>query len=175
MWQWIHSVSDTRRGRRAAVRAILPLVDRSRARLSGISDRVWLDPYIVGFLVMLITLSARREVVDLEGQPLCVVQSRAWGEITGLNSDLIGEEVLLLSSSQDGDFEEGCRNAIKFDDSFLVGAETHLNRALPPTLQTYNVPLANDQVAWEEMRSSAWESYFDAHVSVLVAEIVRRR
>jgi hypothetical protein len=103
-----------RRSRRAAVAAIAPFVRESR-RQANIPDGFWLDPYVVGFMVMLITLVARREERTLDTHVLGLIQSEAWSEITGLEVDLIGEEVLHLSSAGDRMFELGCRNALVFE------------------------------------------------------------
>ena len=102
-------------GARAAVATIAPLVERSRNRLNGIPERIWLDPYMVGFLVMLITLLAKREVDALDSHSLGLVQSEAWTEITGMRSDLIGAEVIHLSAAGHKTFELGCGDAVAFD------------------------------------------------------------
>jgi hypothetical protein len=69
----------------------------------------------VGFLVMLITLLAKREVDALDSQALGLVQSEAWTEITEMRSDLIGAEVIHLSVAGHKVFELGCRDAVAFD------------------------------------------------------------
>jgi hypothetical protein len=100
-----------RRARKAAVAAIAPHVERSRWRMDGIPETAWNDPYVIGFLAMLITLVAQKEVRWLDGQALGLVQLDAWGAITQSASDTIGEEICLLSANGDGAFELGCSNA----------------------------------------------------------------
>jgi hypothetical protein len=100
-----------RRARKAAVAAIAPHVERSRWRLHGIPEGTWCDPYMVGFLAMLITLFAQKEVRSLDGQSLGLVQLDAWGQITRTDAGSIGEEITLLSANGDAAFELGCNNA----------------------------------------------------------------
>jgi hypothetical protein len=115
MWPLMSGLWKTRRARRAAVATIAPLVERSRNHRDGIPERIWLDPYMVGFLVMLITLLARREVDTLDSQALGLVQCEAWTEVTGMKSDLIGAEVIHLSAARHKTFELGCADAVAFD------------------------------------------------------------
>lgn len=61
MLRWAVAMAEIRRGRRAAVTTIGPLVERSRAALNGIPDIAWRDPYLVGFMLTLITIVARVE------------------------------------------------------------------------------------------------------------------
>lgn len=103
-----------RRGRKAAVRTLAPFVERSRQRLTGIPDDIWMDPYIIGFICTVITVEAKREVTSLGTQSLGYVQSRAWADITGLSADVIGEEISLLSMSRNGEFINGCRRGMSF-------------------------------------------------------------
>jgi len=110
--RWIVDVSRVRRARKAACAAISPLIARSRLRLGVIPDATWSNPYVVGFMVMLITIAAKTEIGKIEGQPLCLVQAGAWQDITGRRSGLIGEEVLLLNAARNRDFEIGCQNAM---------------------------------------------------------------
>ena len=49
------SLWRARRGRRAATTAISPLMNKTRQRFDGLPDSVWREPYIVGFLGMLIS------------------------------------------------------------------------------------------------------------------------
>lgn len=115
MWPVMLGLWKARRGRKAAVAMIAPLVARSRDRLRGFPEYIWIDPYMTGFMIMLITLAARRAVSDLDSQALGLVQCEAWAEITGIRSASIGEETLHLSASGHKRFELGCRNAIAFD------------------------------------------------------------
>lgn len=103
------------RGRRAAVATILPLVQESRTRCQGIADPTWLDPYMIGFMTMLITLSARHRVRGIDSLALGLVQQDAWSDITGLQPELLGERALNLSVSDNRTFALGCQNAIAFD------------------------------------------------------------
>lgn len=112
-----------RRARKAAVATILPLIERSRFRGNQFSDSHWLDAYMVGFLVMLITLVAQRRVHSLASDALGNVQADAWQEITGLPGNLVGEETCLLSAAGHRDFERGCENATRLMDALISGAE----------------------------------------------------
>jgi len=118
MWRWAANLSKARRARMAAVGTILPLVERSQRRLGSIPDAGWSDPYIVGFMMMLITIIARMEVGRIDSETICHVQTKAWEGITG-QTNVIGEEVLLLSAANNRNFQIGCRNAVDFS-SFLV-------------------------------------------------------
>ncbi|MCW5567025.1 MAG: hypothetical protein KIS84_02215 [Dokdonella sp.] len=116
MLQWLR----VRRARKAAVAAINPHVERSRSRLHGISDAAWRDPYVVGFLAMLITLVAQKEESRLGDQALGLVQLDAWEEITRVKTSNIGEEICLLSANGDTAFLSGCRNAQRMFDAFAA-------------------------------------------------------
>lgn len=100
-----------RRARKAAVALINPLVERSRWRFHGIPELVWLDPYLIGFLGMLITLIAQKEVRSIGGQALGLVQLDAWEQITGTEIVNVGEEICLLSANGDATFQSGCIDA----------------------------------------------------------------
>jgi hypothetical protein len=157
-----------RRGRRAAVDAIAPLIERSRLRLNGIPEPAWLDPYMVGFLVMLITLVARHEVDGLDSQGLALVQSETWAEVTGLKADLIGEEVLHLSASGHKTFEFGCANAAAFARVLFECATD--GRDLDPWGGGMEEPVrrsigvhAADAVVDADI-VDLWTDYFEGHV-----------
>jgi hypothetical protein len=109
-------------GRKAAVAAIGPLVERSRSRLGGIPEGVWLDPYMIGFLVTLITLIAKREAQIYTDSGLAHVQSSAWAAITGMREDFFGEQVVALSASSKGGFSNGVHNALIFAQALYGGA-----------------------------------------------------
>lgn len=79
MWRW---AVDLARVRRAAGVVISPMVEKSRRRLGEIPAIVWSDPYIVGFTFLLITIVARIEIGKIEERALCVVQAKAWEDIT---------------------------------------------------------------------------------------------
>src|SRR3569833_877670 len=93
MWQWTANLSRSRRARLAAEGTILPLVEKSRLRLGGIPDAAWSDPYIVGFMMMLITIIARIKNNKNKNKTKSHVQAMAWQNITRQESS-IGEEVL---------------------------------------------------------------------------------
>jgi hypothetical protein len=172
MWHSIFRLWRARRGRRAAVAAVAPLVERSRYRLHEIPDFVWCDPYMVGFIVTLITFVAKREVRRLDSQGLGLVQLEAWAAITGVESDLIGEEILQLSITEHQHFNEGCRNAITFGralyDASGGDAIDQLHRwgagtedMLSGIGDDATPPEAHDG----ESVVALWADYFDAHVA----------
>ncbi len=103
-----------RRARKAAIAILAPHVAGSRRRLGEIPDGLWLDPYVVGFVGMLITLIARRASGPLDANAMAMVQTEAWADITGIRAELIGEEIVYLSSIQDRSFAGGCGNARAF-------------------------------------------------------------
>ena len=70
---------------------------------------------MVGFMIMLITLSARRAINISDSQTLGAIQMEAWSDITDQRMNLIGEETLHLSASEHKAFEQGCQNAVAFD------------------------------------------------------------
>ncbi|MDT3686048.1 MAG: hypothetical protein RO009_13520 [Pseudorhodoplanes sp.] len=163
MWPLLLGLWKARCGRKAAVAAIAPLVARSRQRLSDIPDTAWLDPYLVGFMMMFITLVARREVNALDTQALGLVQCSAWGEITGMKPDLIGEETLHLCTTGDRDFERGCRDAIAID------LELYRNVAELNADLGFGSPYDGFGFDMSERRESdgvmpLWEHYFDERV-----------
>jgi hypothetical protein len=145
----------TYRGRRAAAYQIIPLIDGTRLRLGNIPDTAWHDPYVIGFLGMLITFIATRSTGPLDTDDLAAVQVGAWTDITGMPGDLVGEDICFLSASNDNRFIFGCRNAEAFvraldaagwqDDRLDQGA-------------TICLP------ADREVRSALWSRYFDAQL-----------
>ncbi len=166
MWRWASDLPRTRRARRAACALVVPLVERSRRRLGVIADATWSDPYIVGFMVMLITIIARMEAGKIGDRALCLVQAKAWDEITARPSN-IGEDVLLFSTARNRDFESGCRNAGAFA-SLLLGGSL-LSGHLPTGPQDHSpdlrdaaepaAPVERDDI------TAAWEQFFEAHVT----------
>jgi hypothetical protein len=138
-------------------------------RLNGIAETAWLDPYLIGFIVMLITLVAKRKVSVLDSHSLGIVQREAWAEITGLKAELIGEEVLHLSAIGHRDFEAGCRNAIAFHEvlSQTSGDEDLLDFPVAIAKATSPFrPQGKEQTSVTENMSIAalWHQYFDEHV-----------
>lgn len=103
-----------RRARKAALRVLAPLVAGTRFRLGVIPDRTWSDPYIVGFLAMLITRVAQQRVGVLGPETLGLVQSEAFAALSGVSTDAIGQRILALSSGEDRIFEHGCNNGFMF-------------------------------------------------------------
>lgn len=167
MWPLIRGLWNARRGRKAAVAAIAPLVAKSHHRLNGIPERAWLDPYMVGFMMMLITLTARRAVNIPDSQTLGLVQSEAWAEITETALSPIGEETLHLSAVGHKTFELGCRNAIAFD---LALHGTSVAGVADATVERTGVaPDMDDpqeQMYESEDVLALWRHYFDSHVAV---------
>lgn len=160
MLRWVLELSKVRKARKAACAAISPLVERSRARLGAIPDTIWTNPYLVGFMVMLITIIAKMEIGKIEGQALCLVQIKSWEDITGVKSGFIGEDVLLLNAERDHDFECGCHNAVKLA-SFLIE-----NSILGWQHRQFDFSIGA-AVPWTERDdlSSLWEQVFDAHIN----------
>jgi hypothetical protein len=147
------------RGRRAAAAAIIPFVDGTRHRLGGIPDTAWHDPYVIGFLAMLITVIATRLTGSLRTDTLAAVQAGAWTDITGMPGDVIGEEICFLGASHDNRFIFGCSNAESFFEALDAASrqgEQNLGAGLgaPPALES----------AEDEVGSALWSRYFDAHL-----------
>jgi hypothetical protein len=181
MWPSMLGLWKARRGRRAAVAAITPFVQGSRSRLNGMVDLAWLDAYMVGFMVMLITFVVRREVGILETQALGLVQCEAWGEITGMNPDLIGEEVLLLSAARHKNFEQGCRNAIAFGEA-LYGNTTAMpadqsavqDMVFNGTLQINDHAVSDDVLETSAIVATLWGHCFDTQVTGAPLAVARQ-
>lgn len=112
----------TAKARRAARNMISPWVDYSRHRLGTIPDKAWHEPYIIGFMVMLISLAANIKMSSrIADDAMGLVQLQAWADITGMQDDHIGQEISLLSSRRDLEFGEGCNNAQRFIRVFSTG------------------------------------------------------
>jgi hypothetical protein len=178
MWASLGGFLRVGRGRKAAVATISPLVARTRARML-IADAIWLDPYMIGFLTMLITLIARREAGITTSQALADVQSSAWSEITGLSHETVGDEIAFLNAAHDDAFEIGCRDALVFGqalygesmsiDSDVVAMWDGVSQGPPlePKFARSAPELLQRDSAIEEL----WADCFDARV----AEIGRFR
>lgn len=167
MWDWALEWSRTRKARRAAVSAISPIVEDSRHRLGGISDIAWSDPYIIGFMVMLISIIARMQSGKMSEDSLCLVQCRAWEDITAMQSDLMAEQLLLLSTDRNRDFELGCQNAAAFS-SVLFGTTTLQEGAGLPSPEQWTDKLESETTsafAQREDVSSVWTQFFDVHIA----------
>jgi hypothetical protein len=165
MWPLLFGLWKARRGRKAAVATIAPLVERSRRRLRDIPDSAWHDPYLVGFMMMLITLSAQREVDEIDTQALGLAQCRAWSEITGMNDDVIGEETLHLCETEDREFERGWRDAVTVDLALCQSASA---RSSDPGVAVLDEGLGIDVNAETapdaENVLQLWEQYFEAQI-----------
>jgi hypothetical protein len=168
MWQWALEFSRTRKARRSAVATISPIVEGSRQRLGGISDVAWSDPYIIGFLVMLISIVARLESSRISGNSLCLVQCRAWEDITASTSDLMAEQLLLLSTDRNRDFELGCRNAAAFSATLFGTGTLHEGAGLTG-LERWSEPEYEPTTSFAQREdvTAAWSQFFDAHIASL--------
>ena len=167
MWDWALEWSRSRKARRAAVAVISPIVENSRHRLGGITEVAWSDPYVIGFMVMLISIIARMQSGRISEDSLCVVQCRAWEDITEMQSDLMAEQLLLLSTDRNRDFELGCHNAAAFS-SVLFGATTLQEGAGVPGPDRWPDKLESEATrvfAQREDVSSVWTQFFDVHIA----------
>jgi len=103
------------RARKAVTAALQPMVRASEVRCGTISGRCWTDPYIIGFLSMLITLMTRSLASDrLSDDGLALLQLDVWAALSGVADTGIGERILSLSANEDEAFVEGCRCAAEF-------------------------------------------------------------
>ncbi|RIK96750.1 MAG: hypothetical protein DCC74_09565 [Proteobacteria bacterium] len=167
MWRFLLNLSRTRRARRAAAAMIVPLVEASRRRLGGIAEAAWSDPYIIGFMAMLITLISRVEVGRLDNDALGAVQVGAWQDITGLSGSTVGEDMLHLGAAHDRNFEAGCRDAVTFGSMLVARSLLFAGAGKTWRAKTWQAatdpsctpPAARDDVA------AAWEQFFDANVA----------
>ncbi|HWP24997.1 MAG TPA: hypothetical protein VNL39_01480 [Xanthobacteraceae bacterium] len=162
MWKFL----QVRKGRKAAFAAISPFVEDSRRRLGGIDDDIWLTPYMVGFMATLITLVAQRTISPISSDALGLIQAEAWARITGLNGELIGEEISFLSSGENKDFAAGCRDAAAFLDA-LMGEPIREATEAWQLAMTSTVIGANPGVNFDELNPGAlalWSLYFDGMV-----------
>jgi len=150
------------------VATIAPLVATSRHRLQGIPERAWFDPYMVGFMMMLITLSARRAVNISDSQTLGAVQTEAWSEITDMRPTAIGEETLHLSAASHNAFEAGCMNAVAFDTALygtsLAGVAVGASDVVDQIELDANG--AAQTMSNRERILALWQDYFDSHLFV---------
>jgi hypothetical protein len=106
---------NTARAKRAAISTIAPLVEASRARLGGIPAAAWQEPYLLGFMSMLIALVAMQHTRGhLRSDQLGLIQLEALARIAGVQDDRIGEQICFLSALDDESFLAGCRNAWLF-------------------------------------------------------------
>ncbi len=167
MLRWVLEQSKVRKARKAACAAISPMVARSRRRLGDIPSTAWSDPYIVGFMVMLITIAAKIEIGKIEGQTLCLVQAKAWEEITNIRPNPIGEEILLLNAARNRDFEIGCQNAMTFGSMLIGNSIMNAGADRGWHDRHHDFHDINADVIWSDRDDVAalWERFFDEHVS----------
>ncbi len=162
MPSWFRTIIDVMRARNAAIASIRPLVEDSRQRLGGISDAVWLEPYMLGFIAMLITVTAKHRISDLEGQAMSQVQAEAWQAITGLDYQL-GEEIILLSEARDPQFTTGCSDALTIASDFyssgVLGAPTEDNDERGDGIAS------NGTASAQAIRAERWRQVFDSYIS----------
>jgi hypothetical protein len=169
MLRWAAAMVDIRKGRRAAVATIGPLVEQSRARLNGIPDTAWRDPYLVGFMLTLITIVARIESRTLQDRDLSVVQSQAWSAITDMDADLIGEDALTFSTSHPQEFQYGCQRAT-IVASHLCGAAAVASIGYEPWQEAIVADehsLAGDERLSSNPAAGNWTDAFDAYIAAL--------
>jgi hypothetical protein len=166
MWHWIFEMSRVRKARKAAVTVISPIVENSRYRLGGIADAAWSDPYMIGFMVMLISIIARIESGRIDQNSMTLVQCKAWEDITSQTSEMMAEDLLLLNASRNRDFELGCSNAAAFGSTLLGGSMLLEGGGIPQ--QYHRRELLDAELAERfthpEGALSAWAQFFDAHV-----------
>jgi len=150
---------QARRGKKAAVAFIAPLVAASqRGALTDIPERAWLTPYMVGFMGMLISLVAQRTASSLSSDVLGIVQVEAWQSITGYKQHPIGEDICLLSTDRNHEFEDGCSSARRF----LAALDSAGVRVHPDGLSHES---QTNGISFERVTAQAlWADYFDAHM-----------
>lgn len=167
MWHWAFEFSRVRKARKAAVTVISPIVENSRYRLGGISDAAWSDPYMIGFMVMLISIIARIESGKIGQNSMSFVQCKAWEDITSMTSDVMAEELLLLSTSYNRDFELGCRNAAAFSSILLGSPILSEGGGMPREDRPHDPPEMDrdEPFTQREDVSVAWAQFFDARIS----------
>lgn len=167
MWHWAIEMSRVRKARKAAVAAISPIVENSRYRLGQIPDAAWSDPYMIGFMVMLISIIARIESGRLGQNSMSLVQCKAWEDITFTKSDVMAEDLLLLSTARNRDFELGCRNAATFGPILLGNPILSEGRGMPRQdlrRDLLEVELV-EPFAQREDIVVAWMQFFDEYIS----------
>lgn len=145
-------------------------------RLAGLgdvadtSDSVWLDPYLVGYLATLITLTAKRKTGNLKDEALAGVQETAFCALTGLDGGLFGTELVLLAHSPPAPFREGCRDGARFfalltgeppataDDTVPEWAAGFFHTPSPET------PSGLDDLGASGPAYEAWDAFVDARL-----------
>jgi hypothetical protein len=147
-----------RRARKAAVALIAPFVEESQSRFATqLTEHVWLEPYMVGFISMLISLVAERTTGRLDSQSAGLVQLEAWQDVTGFPSHLIGEEICLLSSGNDRRFSYGCLNASRFMEELTRPMHSHPDQ-LPPGFRIHGLNYDTSAA------TALWSELFDSYI-----------
>ena len=159
-----------RRARRAAVSAISPLVECSRQKFGAVSDETWSDPYVIGFIVMLITVAARESCRNLDEDSLCLVQILAWQDITSQYSGLIGEEILLLSQTPNAEFDDGCRDGLVLGK--LLAAYQARTGAMSAADQSWEAAAMPADPS-KDCILATWSQLFGRHVSLHESPLCR--
>ena len=162
------------KARRAASDMIAPWVDYSRLRLGTIPDKAWHEPYMIGFLTMLISLAANIKAGGrIDDDALGLVQLQAWADITGMQDDQIGQEICLLSSRRDLEFGVGCDNAKRFIRVFSRGHDPGNSEILEvcktdrfQTAHLNELTLENIQAFGKGgmLAVALWERYFEENI-----------
>lgn len=155
MLRWALQEVRIRRTSRHVVATLEPLVRASRRRLNDIPASAWLDPYVLGFMAMLITVVARAEVRSLSDIELAALQGRAWSALTDMNADLFGPEVMALAEARNEAFLSGCRDA----ESVFASLDV-----FPPDARDV---IDGEQIDMRLAAARAWEATFDNRMTAL--------
>lgn len=158
MWRRISDLIQERRASKAAVAALAPMLRHSRQRMGGIGDDVWVDPYVVGFLVMLISIAARLEIADIGEAPLRRVQARAWRAVTSARGELMTEQLAVFDATRDDDFVRGCQDAVRFGGMLFGDVSLSEGRGISNIICRNNENLQLTDV------HEAWVQFFDARI-----------
>lgn len=142
-----------RRGRKLAIALMHPLVVDSRQKLPCLDRAAWSDPYVQGFIATAITLILARASGKISSDLIGHVQISTWQAITGLDGEVFGENVCLLSTERNPLFDDGCKNAMQF-----IRQLDHDDPAWP-ACQHGPVP-SHTQAT---LRRN-WEQYFETYV-----------
>ena len=114
------------KARKVAVATIAPLIGLSRDRCGTIPNMVWQQPYMIGFMTMLISLVAKAQSEEpLSSEQLGLLQLEAWSELTGEAESNLGQSIVKLSGDGDDAFVEGCRNAHRFLAAYYGHPHSH--------------------------------------------------
>ncbi|WP_342358823.1 hypothetical protein [Terrarubrum flagellatum] len=171
MWGADFTFGKAARARKAAVGVIAPLVAQTRERLREIPAHAWLDPYLIGFMATLITIIARQRFAACDSRLLASIQEAAWGEITGLPPELLGQEIIALSMAQNRNFISGCQDSFAIAKRIFCEAATSSAAAgwsdLSPGALTESAFGDGEIAAALDERADLarlWIEYFDARI-----------